>query len=103
MAKSKNRRNEAGWVATWIHRGRTDVALHDIPAVVAAHANEIDLLHPILADVRQPECAAACIERKSPRIAQPERPNLRTIARLFDKRIVRRHAIGPHTSGAIDI
>ena len=37
-------------------------ALHDVPAVVAAEVDLVDLLPEILADVAEPELAAAAIE-----------------------------------------
>ena len=49
-----------------VNHGCTNITLQNIPAVVAALVNDVDLLHPILADVRQPKCTGARIERIPP-------------------------------------
>src|SRR4051794_24588689 len=52
-------------------------ALVDIPPVVLSAPDKLDLLHPILPHVRQPELAGNPVKTEAPRIAEPVSPNLR--------------------------
>src|SRR5687768_14814048 len=58
--------------------GKAAGAFADVPAVVAAALDDVDLLVAALADVGDPELSRRTIETPAPRIAQPERVNLRT-------------------------
>ena len=78
--------------------------LADIPAVVAATRDEVDLLPLILPDVRRPEVAGLAIETHAPDVAQAVRPNLPArVVLASDKRVVRRDAVRQLAGAGIDI
>ena len=54
-------------------------AFEAAPAVVAAERHEVDFLERALADVVEPELAAAAIEAPAPRIAEAVREDLRAV------------------------
>src|SRR5574341_721316 len=77
--------------------GKTRKSLHNVPAIilasVAAGGLEVDLLPAILAYVPDIQVIRNSIERKSPGIAQAQRPDFRTVSRLTHKRVIRRDRV----------
>src|SRR6516162_7585355 len=59
-----------------------------LPAVVAALDNQVDLLIEILAHIRRPELASLLVESHAPDIAQAIRVNLRLHALPADERVI---------------
>jgi hypothetical protein len=58
------------------------------PAVVATRFDDIDLFETILADIAGKQSPGLRVEREPPRIAEPERVDLRHCVLLVDERIV---------------
>ena len=87
-----HRRSHAGVIAIIFQV--TVRAFHDIPAVVfttiTAGGLKIDLFPAVIADISQVQVARLGIEGKAPGITQAESPDLPSLARYVDKRIVGR-------------
>ncbi len=78
--------------------------LADVPAVVAAARNEVDLLPLVLPDVRRPEVAGLAVETHAPDVAQAVRPNLPARVVLAPgERVVRRDAVRQLAGAGIDV
>src|SRR5690606_25140091 len=75
----------------------------DIPAVISAFLNDVDLFPQFLADIADPEKAGCFIERDSQRISDAICIDFWTRASDVDKRVVSRDAILAITAGRIDI
>jgi hypothetical protein len=74
-------------------------AFHDVPAVVfttlGTRRLNIDLLEPILADIRDIQVAGLPVEGNSPGVAQAERPDLVPNRLVAGKRVVGRNCVSP--------
>ena len=88
----QHRRLEAGLI-TCAGPEALEALLHT-PAVVAAAADEVDLLLPALADIAGPEIARYAVEAEAPRVAQVPGPDLLAPAVLVaGEGVVRRDAV----------
>ena len=68
------------------------VALEDVPAVVAAPLDDVDLLPLVLADVAGPQLAGLAVEGETPGVAEAVSPDLGAAATV-SKRVVRRDGV----------
>jgi hypothetical protein len=71
----------------------TDIPFDEIPAIVEALPNDIDLFPGVLADVAQVEEAVQWIEAEAPGVAKSKGPNLRGGVLSPDEGIIRRNGI----------
>ena len=77
--------------------------LAEVPAVVAALGDQVDLLVQVLADVGGPELAGLAVERHAPDVAQAIGPDLGTGVRPADERIVLRNGVVLAAFAVVDV
>src|SRR5215831_18556944 len=101
MIVFSNRQNKAGHI-TAAGGIEAVVAFHDVPTVIAAFRNDIDLLKAVLAYVSHEQAPATPVKREAPGITETKSPNFGPAAAARE-RIVRRNVILQSWVGAVDI
>src|SRR5262249_13899252 len=74
-----------------------------LPAVVAALGDEVDLFVEVLADVGGPQDAGLLVEGHTPDVAQAPRPGFRPRVFAIDERVVLRNRVVLALALAVDV